>query len=375
VTRVLLVFEPPDGGVAEHVRVLATTLGAYGVQVEVAGPPDSIAYASVEAAGVRVHRLPFARTPRFSPGDVRALQALRRLARSGRFELVHCHSSKAGLLGRAAARSAGVATAYSPHCFGFVGDVSRARALPTMLAERWLGHNTDLVVCACEAEHRRATVDAGVSEDRARVIRYGARGPEPGTVLDPRLVALRGSGVLAGAVSVLRHQKRLDLLLEAAPRVLSAVPDARLAIVGDGPERDALRARADQLGLSGDKRFALLPFLGPSARHLLALDVYVLPSAWEAMPIGALEALACGIPQVATAVEGTPEAVDHGITGELVGPGDPAALAEALIGLLSDPGRRRSMAEASRRRFDERFRIDRMVEETVAAYRDIVRAA
>ena len=106
---------------------------------------------------------------------------------------------------------------------------------------------------------------------------------------------------------MLRRQKAVEVLLEAAPAVLAAVPEARIAIVGDGPEREALGARAAALGLDG--RVAFLPFTGPASRHLRALDVYVLPSAWEAFPIGVLEAQACGVPQVATDVGGTREAV------------------------------------------------------------------
>ena len=112
------------------------------------------------------------------------------------------------------------------------------------------------------------------------------------------------------------------------------MPDARIAIVGDGPEREALGARAAALGL--DARVAFLPFTGPASRHLRALDVYVLPSAWEAFPIGVLEAQACGVPQVATDVGGTREAVVPE-TGVLVPPRDPGALALALVRAAARP--------------------------------------
>jgi glycosyltransferase involved in cell wall biosynthesis len=151
--------------------------------------------------------------------------------------------------------------------------------------------------------------------------------------------------------------------------VLAAVPEARIAIVGDGPEREALGARARALGLDG--RVAFLPFTGPASRHLRALDVYVLPSAWEAFPIGVLEALACGVPQVAADVGGTREAVAPE-TGLLVPPRDPGALALGLVELLQDAGRRREMAEASRQRHARHFALAPMLDATAALYERVI---
>jgi glycosyltransferase involved in cell wall biosynthesis len=107
---------------------------------------------------------------------------------------------------------------------------------------------------------------------------------------------------------------------------------------------------------------------------LLALDVYVLPSGWEAFPIGLLEAQACGVPQVATDVGGNREAV-VAETGVLVPPADPDALADALIGLLRDPERRAAMARASRARHAELFTVDRMVARTAAVYDSVLGGA
>jgi glycosyltransferase involved in cell wall biosynthesis len=165
-------------------------------------------------------------------------------------------------------------------------------------------------------------------------------------------------------VTVLRRQKRIDVLLAAAPRILDAVPEATVVVVGNGPEGDALRAAADP-------RVVFLPFHGSAARYLRALDVYVLPSGWEAFPIGVLEAQACGVPQVATDAGGTREALVPA-TGVLVPPADPDALAAAVVALLRDPARRAAMGEASRRRHAERFTVDRMVAETAAVYDSVL---
>ena len=130
-------------------------------------------------------------------------------------------------------------------------------------------------------------------------------------------------------------------------------------------EEAALHAQAERLGLGG--RVTWLPFVAPAARYLRALDVYVLSSSWEAFPIGPLEAQACGVPQVVSAVGGTPESVVPE-TGILVPPREPGPLADALIELLRDPERRAAMGEASRRRHAERFTVEQMVAGTAAVY-------
>lgn len=370
--RVLLVFEPPDGGVAENVMQLALRLGAHGHAVEVAGPRESTVYPRLRAAGVTVHDAGLRRGFGRPQADLQALRHLLRLLRTGGFAAVHCHSAKAGVLGRVAGRLAGVPAVYSPHCFGFVGDVGPGRRWFSSVVEFLLGHTcTAAIVCACEAERRRALSRRLAPQRRLRRVYYGVEDCPGDREVNAALLSMRAAGPLAGAVSVLREQKRLDVLIDAAPLVFARVADARIAIVGDGEERTALERRMAAAGLDADERFALLPFSAPSSRHLLALDVYVLPSAWEAMPIGALEALACGVPQVATNVEGTGEAVGVD-TGILVSPGDARALADAIVDLLSDPQRRAAMSAASRARHAERFTVERMVAQTAAVYDEVL---
>ena len=170
-----------------------------------------------------------------------------------------------------------------------------------------------------------------------------------------------------GAIAVLRRQKRLDLLIDAAPAILSEEPSARVVIVGNGPEEADLLAHAAARGLDREPRFRMIPFRESSWRYLAELDLFVLPSKWEALPIGILEALACGVPQVATDVGGTGEAVSDGETGLLVRP-KAEEIARATVELLRNPDRREAMAQASRQRRDERFTIDRMVSETADVY-------
>lgn len=365
--RVLLVFEPPDGGVPEAVRHLVAGLPALGWEVEVAAPPASQIDPQLRGMGAPVHRLSFRRGYRSPASDARVAVDLVRLLRSHRFDLVHAHSSKAGALARLAGAVTRVPAVYTPHCFGFLGPVGRARRLFSHAVERLLSPMTAVIICVCEYEREMAERAHIGRRDRLRTVRNGSQECADAVHPDDTLQALRGNGVLAVALAALRPQKRLETLIEATPDVLARLPRARVAIVGSGPTETDLRARADALGLMDDPRFAILPFRPPVSPYLHASDVFVLPSAWEALPIGVLEAMACGIPQVCTDVGGVGEAVDEA-TGRLVTADDPAALTQAMIEVMSDSGLRASMGASSRARHAERFLLGRVAEETAAVY-------
>jgi glycosyltransferase involved in cell wall biosynthesis len=367
--EVVLFHEPPDGGVAENVLQLATGLSGHGWTPTVAGPRDSAIRDAVIAAGVEHVDVPDLRRGYSRPDrDLRVVGSIRELLRRRRPAVVHCHSSKAGTVGRIAARLAGVPAVYSPHCFGFVGDVSAGRRVFAATVELALRPLTDTIICVCEDERRWALRLHLIAPVHARRVYNGVPDcPAATTAMDSELQAFTGDGLAVGAVAALREQKRLDVLIDAVPRILAEVPAARVVIVGDGPLRHQLGERATALGLDDEPRFAFMSFRRPSTRFLRGLDVFVLPSAWEAMPIAVLEALACGVPQVATATGGTPEAVSPA-TGTLVAPGDPAALGQAIVALLRDEPRRRAAAGASRARHAELFTLQRMVAETAAVY-------
>ncbi|GAC1318361.1 MAG: glycosyltransferase family 4 protein [Thermoleophilaceae bacterium] len=364
--RCLLAFEPPDGGVAENVMRLALGLRAHGWDPFVAGPERSVIYPALADASIPVARLPFHRGYRRPNRDVRALRSLIAIMRCERYDLIHAHAAKAGVLGRLAARATGTACIYSPHCFPFVRPADRLRRRAFVAVERSLAGRTDAILCVAEAE-REVALDNGIAPpERLHVVHNGSE-PCPQHVQPDRELAQFGeAGPVAAVMAVLRPQKAVDVFIEAVPAVLVKVPSARFAIVGQGEMLEQLRSRAAELGVFD--RILFKSFEPPSARTLRAIDVFVLPSAWEAFPISVLEAMACGIPQVATDVGGTAEAVVAGETGLLCPPGDPAALADRIATLLGDEAMRRRMGAAARARHHERFETSMMVESTAALY-------
>jgi glycosyltransferase involved in cell wall biosynthesis len=371
----LLLFEPPDGGVAEHVLELARGMRGHGWVPTVAGPVVSSIRARLEGEGIEYLEIPHLRRGYGRPADdMRALAWLRRQLRARRWDVLHAHSAKAGVLARVAASRSGVPCLYSPHCFGFVGDVSARRRVFAITAEWLAGRATTAIICCCEAERTRARQYRLVAERKLRRVYYGVAAADGATRPHAELEAMRVNGVLIGAIAVMRPQKRLDLLVDVAPEILARFPEARIVIVGNGPLDGDLRRQARELGLDSDPRFLILPFEPPSSRYLRALDVFVLPSSWEAMPIGVLEALAYGVAQVATDVEGTGEEVVPE-TGILIPAKDRTALANAICELLESPSRREAASTASRERHRERFGLERMLEATTGIYAEVAGAA
>jgi glycosyltransferase involved in cell wall biosynthesis len=350
-TAVLEVLQPGDGGVAQHVLLLARGLRERGWDVEVAGSPDNRTRPALAEAGVPFHELPLVRGP--GPADVPAARALRALDRGRRYAVVHGHSSKAGALVRATLSGARRRAVYTPHCFAFLAD-GYGPKLVYQAIEQALVLRSAAVVAVCEWERREALRLRG-SASRVRVIENGVD-PCPTAEPDPALMSFKGNRPLAGMVAALRRQKDpLTAVRAAALLARDGRLPGRLAIVGDGELRGDAEREIERLGVGSDVR--VFPFGGDVAPYLSALDLFVLPSAWEALPLGVLEAMSCSLPVLATRVGGVPEAVRDGQTGWLVPP--------------RDQPRRRALGEAGRALWERRFSLRPMIERTEALYEEV----
>jgi glycosyltransferase involved in cell wall biosynthesis len=181
-----------------------------------------------------------------------------------------------------------------------------------------------------------------------------------------REARIPSSAPLLGVVARLEAEKGHRVLIAAMSAVLAAVPEAWLAVIGEGSEADALRAQATALGVAS--RVLFTGRRDDVSAVTADLTVAVLPSLREAQGISLLEAMARRVPVVATDVGGIPEVVTDGVDGLLVPPGDSAALAEAIVGLLRDPTLARRLGEAGRRTVEERFSINAQVRRIQGVY-------
>ena len=328
---VLQVFQPLEGGVPEHVLQLASGLPTHGWKVDVVAPVGTPFLPALERTGARVHSVPMTRAPAAS--DARAARVLRRLDRERRYAVVHAHSSKAGVLARAAL-PARRRLVYSPHCLSFLAGFGRLQRRAFRLVEQALVPRTGALIATSDWERAQAVGQLRGAARRTQVIKYGVPRCD-GQAMREELLSFKGNRLLAGVICRLEPQKDPMAVVRSAETLRArGVTDLCFAIVGNGALWDPLRAEIDHLRLSDS--VALFRVEGEPQSYLRAMDLFVLPSLWESLPISVLEAMACGLPVVASAVSGTPEAVIDGVSGRLVPPGRPEALARALEDLLAD---------------------------------------
>lgn len=304
--------------------------------------------------------------------DVRTFRRFATWLASGAVDLVHAHLAYATIWGGFAAGRAGIPCVATLHVLPERPPIWTREGARQLLLASVLRRRAAAVVAVSEAvreawirTHRLDPARVVVVPNGIDVERFRPGGEEERRRVRERL-GLPAGCPLVLTVCVLRPGKRVETLIDAAPEILAAVPEARFVVVGDGPQRATLEARAAAAGLDGRLRLA-----GQREDVDLLLrgaDVFVLPSEREALPTVLLEAMACGLPVVATATGGVPEVVREGREGCLVQVGDAPALGRAVVSLLPDAARRRALGAAGRRRVEWRYSTRVWVESLLDVY-------
>jgi glycosyltransferase involved in cell wall biosynthesis len=375
--RVLRIFSRLNvGGPAVHVILLAEGLDALGYTTTIAlgaeAPREGNMRDLAARKGVRCVQVPGLGREIRPFADARALLGLYRMMRTLRPQIVHTHTAKAGVLGRAAARLAGIDTVvhtYHGHVLRGYFDPGRARLFRAI--ERRLARATRQLVAVSQSVKDDLVALGIAPADRIRVIPLGLElAPLAGALPRGSLRAesgVSGTAPLVGIVGRLTAIKDLPTFLAAAARVRAETAAVRFAVVGDGEERAPLEAETARLGLAG-----IVHFHG--WRHDMAevygdLDVVVNTSLNEGTPVALIEAMAAGRPVVATRVGGTPDLLGGGARGRLVPPGDPSAIAAAILDALGKPG---DHVAAARAYVLAEHGVSRLLRDMDALYRELL---
>ena len=379
--RVLLVMECTIGGTRLHLNQLALGLPRDRFEVAVVAsaerdPTFREDLARMRAAGVNAIELPMVRAVE-AGRDLEHQKRLREIVRDGAYDLVHSHSSKAGALARMASIRERVGKrVHTPHtfAFAFAGGFSAPKRAVFYGVELSLGRATHRLICVSRSEGEQAAKLRVVPADRIRVVENGID-PAPFLAAPSRREARAALGLEAGArlVAIVALVNPAKGQLEAV-EALALVPEAKrptLLLVGgvSDPETSAqLDAAIAARGVAGSVR--RLGHRSDVAAWLAASDLVLVPSRWEGMPYALLEAMASSRAVLATATNGSKDAVVDGATGRLVDVGDAAAMARALEEMLADGARLEAMGAAGRARVLERFTVASMLERTAAVYEE-----
>jgi glycosyltransferase involved in cell wall biosynthesis len=368
------------GGAQENTLYTAANLRRPFNATLICGPGGLLDEEARGLPGVPVHFVPSLVRSIHPARDLRSVVSLTRLLRRARPLIVHTHSSKAGIVGRIAARLARVPiVVHTIHGFGFNAEQPRALRAFLVAAERAVAPLTSHFIAVSRANLEEGIARRIIPADRASLIRSGIRlasfAAVPEGRRSERRAELRGAiglppnGPLVGMVACLKAQKSPLDFVEVAARVARDVPDAVFLLAGDGELRDAVSARVEALGLSG--RFHLLGWRRDIPRILAGLDVMVLTSSWEGLPRVLPEAIAAGVPVVATAVDGTNDIIAEGQTGLVCRPHDLEGLSGAVLRLLREPVLGRSLVDRAREVLPE-FDIDAMVRAQESLYQTLL---
>lgn len=365
------------GGTRRHLVDLAGGLADCGDDVHLVVAVERMAafradLEALEARGCTVHELPMVRS--ISPKkDLAHKRAIAKLLREIEPDVVHTHSSKAGVLGRSASMSTGIgARVHTPHTFAFLFDAmfSAPKRLLFRGIEKQLAKSTDRMIAVSQGE-ASTMIEAGVvAREKVCVVANGVD-PERWSGVPPasrQELGIPGSGVMVLVAGLLNSAKGQDLAIEALQQTRSS--EVYLALAGHGEDLESLQALAVSLGV--EQRVRFLGWRDDVPALVAAADIVLLPSRWEGMPYVVLEAMAAARPVVATRVDGATDLVVPGQTGELVDVQDVAGIAQALDRMAELSAQRRAeLGHAGEARIRSAYSIEHMV----AATRDVFRSA
>lgn len=356
-----LITRAEHGGAQSH--LLELLRGFRGdIEAHLATGEKGFLTAEARRLGIQVHILPNLTQPLNFLKDVLAFKEILSLIRQLRPSLVHAHSSKAGFLGRLAARVAGVPAVFTAHGWGFADGVPWKRKMVAIFGEWFVSRFSSGIITVSEVDRVLALHYRIVPERSMTVVHNGIRDTseqscagdsnEPRLAMVARFAPPKDQSVLLGALAGYQMPFQVDF-------------------IGEGPSQAEVKDLARELGLGGEVNF--LGAVNNVSQILAGVNIFVLISNWEGFPISILEAMRAGLPVIASDVGGVREAVVDGETGFLVKRGNLVMLQNRLRELMNNPELRRKMGEAGRKRYLEHFTVERMLDQTLQVYENAIK--
>jgi glycosyltransferase involved in cell wall biosynthesis len=372
------------GGAQENTMLTADLMnkgavgdGRYKVEI-VSGPqtgPEGSLIEEVQARGTPLTIMPELLREVSPANDLKALLKLAKMMRRGRYQIVHTHSSKAGVLGRVAAKMARAPViVHTVHGWSFHQRLSPRKLRFYVALEKlgdWCGH---VAILVAEKDREKGLAQGIKNAANYPVIRSGIEldrfgHPQISPAEMRRQLGIPADALVVGSVTRLSPQKAPLDLMDAFAHIRQQFPDAWFLVVGDGPLRPEVEARIQRLGLTG--RIILTGLRRDVPELMAAMDIFTLSSLWEGLPRVLPQAMATGLPIVSARADGTAEAIHEGQNGFLVEPGQPKSLAAQVVQLLQNEALRREMGAYGRQLAPE-FGAEKMVQEIDALYQRLL---
>lgn len=369
ITRILYIITSPKlGGAQVHLLSLILHLPSY-IQAQVIVGEAGWLSDELIKHNIQIYYVD-SLVRQISPlKDTRAVFELNRVINKVQPDLIHCHSSKAGFLGRLSARICGVPVIFTAHGWAFTNGVSLGKRMVYRMLERISALCTDSIICVSEYDKQLGS--AAMSESKEKLITiHNALVDINEKCMQQHVFLHLNNRVRLVMVARFDEQKDQRLLLKALSQLRKENIRFDCTFVGDGPLLGNVSGSAEAIELVDD-----VQFLGARLDVDLILskqDVFVLTSNWEGFPISILEAMRQGLPVVASDVGGVSEAVIDGQTGFLVQRGDVDLLASRLRELNNNIELQKNMGTKGREIYEEKFTLDKMVSKVLTVYNDVI---
>lgn len=350
------------GGAQIHACDLASAMQNRGHDVNVLVGGDGLFLEMLEKARVPFTPIANLVRPVHPYKDLLCANELTRAIDKVSPQVVHCHSSKAGILGRLAAKRLGIPSVFSAHGWSFTEGIKKHRAMVFKTAEKVAANWCNRILCGCERD-RQFGLERGVgSEEKIETIWYGMHNLEDRPLADPSINPPRMT-----MVARFEEQKDHDTLV----RALGQVKDLQweIDLLGDGPLRSGIEKLTDSLGIADQVNFV---GARPTREYLLRSQIFLLISNWEGLPLSTLEAMRVGLPLIGSDVGGIPEQITEGESGFIIPRGDSDLLAQRLRQMISDPEMRMRMGQAGKERFEADFQYERMLTKVERVYESVI---
>lgn len=307
--------------------------------------------------------------------DILAFFFLYCFIKNNKIDIVHTHSSKAGILGRLAAKASGVRIIiHTVHGWSFHDYQSRIAYYFYLFLEKFCAHFSSAIIVVSQWDKRQAVRQLAGKQDKYKLIRYALNYEEfkksTGGSQTRKEFGLSGTDLVVGMIACFKPQKSPLDFIKLAAAIKKDFPHTKFILVGDGILRKKIYALINKLNLK--EQIILTGWRNDIASILSCLDVFALTSLWEGLPIAVLEAMAAGLPVVATETGGISEVVVHGKTGYLVKPHNIGALRDRIKELLMKPYLRKEFAMSAAAILEsQEYSLNNMLKNTTQLYLDL----
>ncbi|MDR9365951.1 MAG: glycosyltransferase family 4 protein [Balneolaceae bacterium] len=358
----LLTRSDTIGGSHIHVRDLGVALMKLGHEVYIIIGGNGPIVDHLESFGLEVIAIPEMKRNISPFSDLKSYFNITDKLRSLDPDIISAHSSKAGFIGRLAARNLSIPVLFTAHGWSFTSGKSIVARMLYKYLEKVATVFTDFIITVSDYDKTLALNHLSVKGDKLKTIHNGMKDVDPGLFAKP------GKAGIVNIIKVARfdQQKNHAGLLHA----VSGLTNIKLHFVGDGPLLKDVKELADSLGISGSiKYYGRIEHV---EKVLAEGQVFVLVSNWEGFPRSTVEAMRAGLPVVVSNVGGAAEAVKNGVSGFVVEKNDIKKLRYVIKQLVDDPDLRTKMGKASRNHYEEHLTFDRMFSETVDIYKKLL---